>query len=298
MRRAPSLRDGSTGPRGRRARPPPLRMFQPGELRAPERTRRAVPCHPPRPSRRSVVLVAHVVGDVVALRHVPAVRGAHLLVAPDLVFAQAHRVKGLHAFYCGRNSDQTRHKPIEGNTQLYGIRRRNAWATAEDLEAAAKRSTEEGDKPDSGVRWIRSYVLQEDDGRRHHCTTRPRARRHRGRSGVGFTPTRSTKPRPVLVMPTRSRPRPASRLATRQLVISSRYRSRSKRRAATPSRRNAVALLDTSCCESPSVRLASASSSFPTRHRSRAPDAVELRGPGGSEIGTATRSRSTRRAPR
>ena len=48
--------------------------------------------------------------------------------------------------------------------QLYGIRRRNAWATAEDLEAAAKRSSEEGDKPCSGVRWIRSYVLQEDDG--------------------------------------------------------------------------------------------------------------------------------------
>jgi len=34
----------------------------------------------------------------------------------------------------------------------------------QDLEAAAKRSTEEGDKPGSGVRWIRSYVLQEDDG--------------------------------------------------------------------------------------------------------------------------------------
>jgi hypothetical protein len=48
--------------------------------------------------------------------------------------------------------------------KLYGIRRRNAWATAEDLEAAAKRSSEVGDKPDSGVRWIRSYVLQEDDG--------------------------------------------------------------------------------------------------------------------------------------
>jgi hypothetical protein len=48
--------------------------------------------------------------------------------------------------------------------QLYGIRRRNAWANAEELEAAAARSAEEGDKPDSGVRWIRSYVLQEDDG--------------------------------------------------------------------------------------------------------------------------------------
>jgi Protein of unknown function (DUF4242) len=48
--------------------------------------------------------------------------------------------------------------------QLYGIRRRNAWATPADLEAAAKRSTEEGNKDGSGVRWIRSYVVTEDDG--------------------------------------------------------------------------------------------------------------------------------------
>ncbi len=54
-----------------------------------------------------VVLVAHVAGDVVALRHLPAVRGAHLVVAPDLVFAQAHRLEGLHAFDYGRKSDQT-----------------------------------------------------------------------------------------------------------------------------------------------------------------------------------------------
>ncbi len=33
-----------------------------------------------------------------------------------------------------------------------------------DLEEAAKRSTAEGDKDDSGVRWIRSYVLGEDSG--------------------------------------------------------------------------------------------------------------------------------------
>ena len=49
--------------------------------------------------------------------------------------------------------------------ELYGIRRRSAWADAAELEAAGARSSEEGDKPDSGVRWIRSYVLQEDDGR-------------------------------------------------------------------------------------------------------------------------------------
>ena len=34
----------------------------------------------------------------------------------------------------------------------------------EDLEAAAARSTAEGDKDGSGVRWIRSYVVQEEGG--------------------------------------------------------------------------------------------------------------------------------------
>lgn len=48
--------------------------------------------------------------------------------------------------------------------ELYGIRRRSAWATPADLEAAAGRSKEVGDAPGSGVRWIRSYVLQESDG--------------------------------------------------------------------------------------------------------------------------------------
>ena len=48
--------------------------------------------------------------------------------------------------------------------QLYAIRRRTAWATPRDLEEAAARSTVEGNKPDSGVRWIRSYVVTEEDG--------------------------------------------------------------------------------------------------------------------------------------
>jgi hypothetical protein len=47
---------------------------------------------------------------------------------------------------------------------LYVIVRRNGWATAGDLEAAAARSTTEGDKAGSGVRWIRSYVLGEESG--------------------------------------------------------------------------------------------------------------------------------------
>src|SRR5687767_14016375 len=52
----------------------------------------------------------------------------------------------------------------ESIVELYGIRRRNAWATPEDLQATAAHSTEEGDKDGSGVRWIRSYVLAEESG--------------------------------------------------------------------------------------------------------------------------------------
>ena len=47
---------------------------------------------------------------------------------------------------------------------LYVIIRRNGWASPEDLQTAAGRSTVEGDKEDSGVRWIRSYVLAENSG--------------------------------------------------------------------------------------------------------------------------------------
>jgi hypothetical protein len=47
---------------------------------------------------------------------------------------------------------------------LYVIVRRNGFTSAEDLQQAAARSTAEGDKPDSGVRWIRSYVVSEDSG--------------------------------------------------------------------------------------------------------------------------------------
>jgi len=49
--------------------------------------------------------------------------------------------------------------------KTYAIRRRNAWKTAEELEAAASRSAKIGneDMPDE-VRWIRSYVVEEHDG--------------------------------------------------------------------------------------------------------------------------------------
>ena len=49
---------------------------------------------------------------------------------------------------------------------LFMIRRKEAWATPEDLEQAAARSTEVADDefPDS-IAWIRSYVVKEADGK-------------------------------------------------------------------------------------------------------------------------------------
>lgn len=47
---------------------------------------------------------------------------------------------------------------------LYAIMRRHGWRSPEELKEAGARSAEEGDKPDSGVRWIRSYALAEESG--------------------------------------------------------------------------------------------------------------------------------------
>jgi hypothetical protein len=47
----------------------------------------------------------------------------------------------------------------------YVILRRSGWRSPEELQAAAERSTQVGDEEMSDdVRWIRSYVLQEDGG--------------------------------------------------------------------------------------------------------------------------------------
>jgi sporulation protein YlmC with PRC-barrel domain len=49
--------------------------------------------------------------------------------------------------------------------QLYAILRRSGWRSGADLEQAAARSTKVGDEQMSDeVRWIRSYVLDEDNG--------------------------------------------------------------------------------------------------------------------------------------
>ena len=47
----------------------------------------------------------------------------------------------------------------------YAILRRSGWRSPQDLEEAAARSTKVGneDMPED-VRWIRSYVLEEDGG--------------------------------------------------------------------------------------------------------------------------------------
>jgi Protein of unknown function (DUF4242) len=47
----------------------------------------------------------------------------------------------------------------------YAIRRRNAWKSPEELEQVAARSTEVADNDfPTDVRWIRSYVIAEEDG--------------------------------------------------------------------------------------------------------------------------------------
>lgn len=47
----------------------------------------------------------------------------------------------------------------------YVILRRNGWRTPDELQRAAERSKQVGDEemPDD-IRWIRSYVIEEDDG--------------------------------------------------------------------------------------------------------------------------------------
>lgn len=49
--------------------------------------------------------------------------------------------------------------------ELYAILRRSGWRSGAELEQAAGRSTKVADEqmPDD-VRWIRSYVLEEDGG--------------------------------------------------------------------------------------------------------------------------------------
>jgi hypothetical protein len=48
--------------------------------------------------------------------------------------------------------------------ETYAILRRNGWRDGDELRAAGERSAQEGEKTPDEVRWIRSYVLREQDG--------------------------------------------------------------------------------------------------------------------------------------
>jgi uncharacterized protein DUF4242 len=49
--------------------------------------------------------------------------------------------------------------------KMYAIRRKNAWASVPEVEEVAARSKEIADREfASDIRWIRSYVIAEDDG--------------------------------------------------------------------------------------------------------------------------------------
>ena len=48
---------------------------------------------------------------------------------------------------------------------LYTIRRRDFWDSAEALQQTAAKSAEVGEEMAEDIRWIRTYVVQEDSGR-------------------------------------------------------------------------------------------------------------------------------------
>jgi hypothetical protein len=48
---------------------------------------------------------------------------------------------------------------------LYVIRRRDFWGTPEELQKTAARSAEVGEEMSDDIRWIRSYVIQEESGK-------------------------------------------------------------------------------------------------------------------------------------
>ena len=72
----------------------------------------------------------------------------------------------------------------------YAILRRSGWRSGGDLEEAAARSTKVGDEEMSDdIRWIRSYVLEEDGGSVgtvcvYQATSPDKVREHASRAGL------------------------------------------------------------------------------------------------------------------
>jgi sporulation protein YlmC with PRC-barrel domain len=48
---------------------------------------------------------------------------------------------------------------------LYAIRRRDFWGSPEELQATAAKSAQVGDEMAHDIRWIRTYVVQEESGK-------------------------------------------------------------------------------------------------------------------------------------
>lgn len=74
----------------------------------------------------------------------------------------------------------------------YVILRRNGWASPADLEAAAARSTAEGEKMSDDVAWIRTYVIPEADGSLgtvciYQATSEEAVRKHAGAADLPAT---------------------------------------------------------------------------------------------------------------
>jgi len=74
--------------------------------------------------------------------------------------------------------------------KTYVILRRAGWASPEELQEAAARSTDVGDNQMSDdIRWIRSYVLAESDGGLgtvciYQASSADKVREHASRAGL------------------------------------------------------------------------------------------------------------------
>ena len=80
--------------------------------------------------------------------------------------------------------------------ETYAILRRNGWRTPDDLHAAAARSTQVGNEMSNDVRWIRSYVLVEEDGSLgtvciYQATDPEAVRRHAGTADLPVNEVRA-----------------------------------------------------------------------------------------------------------
>jgi Protein of unknown function (DUF4242) len=77
--------------------------------------------------------------------------------------------------------------------QTYVIRRPSEWRSAQSLEAAAARSAKVGDEEMSDdIRWIRSYVVREEDGTLgtfciYQASSPEKIREHADRAGLPAT---------------------------------------------------------------------------------------------------------------